>query len=265
LLAFAYYRISTIAGHVSRIPIHPVLRPAVYSSFISFTGINPTEIPESLSSYPTLSALFSRTLDPSLRPIAASSLVSPADGKIVHIVSNSSPSHTVTIKNTQYSLSELINKKSDESWNAIVVYLAPKNYHRFHAPIQLNQQRISYFGGNLMSVDPWFVKRVPGLLTLNERVVMHADTELGWLSYVAVGATCVGSIFFGGSDIPVGGAKGWRDVEIDDSASRLGKGDEVGGFRMGSTVVLVWSGEGEFVVKEGDEIKVGEGVWTKRE
>jgi phosphatidylserine decarboxylase len=240
-----------------------VLRPTVYSTFISFTGINPREIPGSLSSYQTLAALFSRSLEPSLRPIASTSLVSPADGTIVHIVSGVSPSHTVTIKNTEYSLSELINKKNDEKWNAIVVYLAPKNYHRFHAPTRLDPTRIQYFGGDLMSVDPWFVSRVPSLLTRNERVVMDATTGVGWLSYVAVGATCVGSIFFGGSSIPVGGRKGWRDVAGDGNS--VEKGAEVGGFRMGSTVVLVWSGEGEFIVNEGDGIKVGEGVWRRNE
>jgi phosphatidylserine decarboxylase len=238
----------------------------MYGGFIRLTGINPLEIPESLDSYPTLSHLFSRRINPSLRPISPVDLVCPADGKIVHVVSNVSAAHTVEIKSVKYSLEELINKRdssSDEAWNALVVYLAPKNYHRFHAPAALDPVTIQHFTGELMSVDPWFVHRVPGLFTRNERIVVHAESPVGWLAYVAVGATCVGSIFLDNTDIVASSPTGWRDVRGRGAA--VEKGGEVGGFRMGSTVVIVWSGEGAFMVGEGEDVRVGQGVWKRRE
>ncbi|KAL3893788.1 MAG: hypothetical protein SGCHY_005633 [Lobulomycetales sp.] len=285
--------------------ILPLKRRPLYSAFISITGIDSSEIPLDLVAYPDFAALFSRSIDMRrLRPIDSdAALVSPADGRILHLARNVGPDRRITVKNTSYSLAELVaastasragglNAAADEApWNAAVVYLAPRNYHRFHSPCDLIPKRLYHHTGEtLYSVSPIMLERVPGLLHRNERVIMHADlaesrvtdalvekeplsptAKGGWMAYVAVGATCVGSIEW--NDAPAlqtnnhasssGKDNRVQQVIVPESArQRLAKGDEIGAFNFGSTIVLVWSGlPGEFCVSEGDAIRVGEAIF----
>ncbi|OBT40751.1 hypothetical protein VE00_09284 [Pseudogymnoascus sp. WSF 3629] len=158
-----------------------------------------------------------------------------------------------------------------------VIYLAPGDYHRFHSPTAWVAEKRRHFAGELYSVSPYLQRTLPGLFTLNERVALLGRWRHGFFSMTPVGATNVGSIVIN-FDAELRTNSLLSDKAADKSpngyaeatygaASRvlhgcaLGRGEEMGGFRLGSTVVLVFEApEGEMEEKEGWD---GEGQWRK--
>ncbi|MDX1555446.1 MAG: archaetidylserine decarboxylase, partial [Xanthomonadales bacterium] len=120
------------------------------------------------------------------------------------------------------------------------IYLAPHNYHRVHMPCAGTLQRMIHIPGRLFGVADWSVRQVPRLFARNERVVSIFSTERGPLALVLVGAFMVGSIetVWAGRVTPPRGRRtkvgDWSRHEIS-----LDKGEEMGRFNMGSTVILV--------------------------
>lgn len=163
-----------------------------------------------------------------------------------------------------------------------VVYLAPGDYHRFHSPVNWVVERRRHFVGELYSVSPYLQNRLPNLFTLNERVVLLGRWKYGMFSMTPVGATNVGSIkihfdrelrtnslthYATKADSEGGFAEAnYRGASALLGGHPLVKGAEIGGFNLGSTVVLVFeapgSEEGGFrwMVERGQYIKVGEAL-----
>ncbi|KAI8048331.1 phosphatidylserine decarboxylase-domain-containing protein [Gilbertella persicaria] len=154
-----------------------------------------------------------------------------------------------------------------------VVYLAPGDYHRFHSPTNWVVQTRRHFAGELFSVSPYFVNLLQNLFVLNERVALLGKWKHGFFSMIPVGATNVGSIKINfdealktnrKEDLPLGT---YTEVTYK-SASKIlnGKalrfGDEMGGFYLGSTVVLVFEAPTSFKfnVTSGQKIKMGEAL-----
>lgn len=171
-----------------------------------------------------------------------------------------------------------------------VVYLAPGDYHRFHSPVNWVAEQRRHFAGELYSVSPYLQNRLPNLFTLNERVVLLGRWKHGMFSMTPVGATNVGSIKIHFDkelrtnslthDATNAGKTGlpFAEATYKGSSALLGghpvvKGAEVGGFNLGSTIVLVFEAPGgggtaadgkgggfKFLVKRGQRIKVGEAL-----
>lgn len=147
-----------------------------------------------------------------------------------------------------------------------VVYLAPGDYHRFHSPVSWVVESRRHFAGELYSVSPYLVSKLPGLFTLNERVVLLGRWKYGFFGYVPVGATNVGSIVIN-FDRELRTNSLLTDTLADKAAEEasergepysgyaeatytsaspvlgghaLGKGEEMGGFQLGSTIVMVF-------------------------
>ncbi|KAI0369878.1 phosphatidylserine decarboxylase [Pilatotrama ljubarskyi] len=155
----------------------------------------------------------------------------------------------------------------------IVIYLAPGDYHRFHSPTSWVVERRRHFVGDLFSVSPWMAKRLENLFVLNERVALLGRWRYGFFSMVPVGATNVGSIkinFDQALRTNVGSRRehpvGTFTEAVYSAASPilngqpLAKGDEMGGFCLGSTIVLVFEAphQFDFAVKAGEKVKVGQ-------
>lgn len=147
-----------------------------------------------------------------------------------------------------------------------VVYLAPGDYHRFHSPVSWVVESRRHFAGELYSVSPYLVKSLPGLFTLNERVVLLGRWKYGFFSYTPVGATNVGSIVVNFdkelrtnslltdtmADKAAEEAKergepysGYAEATYESASPVLGghalrRGEEMGGFQLGSTIVMVF-------------------------
>ena len=148
----------------------------------------------------------------------------------------------------------------------IVVYLAPGDYHRFHSPTSWVVERRRHFAGELYSVSPYLQRTLPGLFTLNERVVLLGRWRWGFFSFTPVGATNVGSIKINfdselrtnslTTDTAADRAaeealergepySGFAEATYAQSSRLLGghalrKGEEMGGFQLGSSIVLVF-------------------------
>ncbi|CAH8490008.1 unnamed protein product, partial [Schistosoma turkestanicum] len=131
--------------------------------------------------------------------------VSPVDGKVLHCGPIDSKNAVLEqIKGIYYSLDEflgpmgniesLTGKTSDRSLYQCVIYLAPGDYHRFHSPVEWIPTVRRHFPGRLLSVRPNIAGRLPGLYTINERVVYLGEWNYGLMSFAAVGAFGVGNI-----------------------------------------------------------------------
>ena len=150
----------------------------------------------------------------------------------------------------------------------IVIYLAPGDYHRFHSPASWVVERRRHFAGELYSVSPWLQRKLPGLFTLNERVALLGRWRWGFFSFVPVGATNVGSIKINfdselrtnslTTDTAADRAaeeaseqgkpySGFSEATYSAASKILGghslkRGEEMGGFKLGSSIVLVFEG-----------------------
>ena len=198
-----------------------------------------------ISSYRSFNDFFTRALRPDARPLAAAALVCPVDGAI----SQFGPIEGEQIfqaKGHQYSSTALVGGDAAlaaqfRGGSFATLYLSPRDYHRIHMPCDGRLLRMIYVPGDLFSVNPVTARGVPGLFARNERVVCVFDTAQGPMVLTLVGATIVGSM-----------ATVWHGVLPRERAVRewhydnqtppllLKKGDEMGRFLLGSTVVLLF-------------------------
>ena len=220
--------------------------------------VNMAEAAETdLATYPSFNAFFTRLLKEGVRPIADNDIVSPVDG----VVRQAGPIVTgqiVQAKGQDYSVLSLLG--GDDALTAefvggqfATIYLSPKDYHRIHMPVTGKLRKMRYVPGDLFSVSPRTARTVPDLFARNERVVVTFDTELGPMVMVLVGAIFVGSMatVWSGQITP-GYGKAVRQWTYDDAeAMMIEKGQEMGRFNMGSTVVLLF---GEQAVTFNDQI-----------
>ena len=148
----------------------------------------------------------------------------------------------------------------------VVIYLAPGDYHRFHSPVSWVAEKRRHFAGELYSVSPYLQRTLPGLFTLNERVVLLGRWRWGFFSFTPVGATNVGSIRVNfDSELRTNSIRtdtaadraaeeaarrgepycGFAEATYSQASTVLGghalrRGEEMGGFQLGSSIVLVF-------------------------
>jgi len=198
------------------------------------------------SHYKTFNEFFTRQLKPELRPIASSKLVSPVDGTISQFgqIVNSS---LVQAKGVTYTLDALLGGEKErsklyENGQFITIYLSPKDYHRIHMPCSGKLINQTHIPGRLFSVAKHTVNTIKGIFARNERVVANFETEYGPMAMVLVGAINVAAIetVWAGLITPPKGksltTKNYKEKEIS-----LDKGEEMGRFNMGSTVILLFA------------------------
>ena len=159
-----------------------------------------------------------------------------------------------------------------------VVYLAPGDYHRFHSPTNWVVERRRHFAGELFSVSPYIARRLANLFVLNERVVLFGRYRYGFFSMIPVGATNVGSIKISfDRDLKTNALtkdkpeSGFVEATYRNASRLLGgqplkAGEEMGGFSLGSTIVLVFEAplDFEFRIREGEKVKVGQAIGAVR-
>jgi phosphatidylserine decarboxylase len=125
---------------------------------------------------------------------------------------------------------------------------------RFHSPAVWKPENRRHFHGELLSVNPKIAKLVPGLFCINERVVYTGEWEHGFFSFTAVGATNVGSVqVYIDEELKTNRWRGFKAgsaKEYDELPMKkdtvLSKGELVGQFNMGSTIVLVFEAPESF-------------------
>jgi phosphatidylserine decarboxylase len=200
---------------------------------------------ENISEFETFNAFFTRELKPGVRQIDPDPLafVSPSDGKISQS-GRITTDRILQAKGQHYSIRSLLANDPSSAEFAkgffATVYLSPKDYHRVHMPLDGKLQRMIHIPGRLFSVAPYTVRQVPNLFARNERVISLFDTSHGPMALVLVGAMLVSSMetVWSGVVTPPRGRKiargDWSRRDIS-----LARGEEMGRFNMGSTVILL--------------------------
>ncbi len=240
--------LSRLAGRLADNDRTPALKNRVIKWFIGRYGVNMSEALESEpEAYPSFNAFFTRALKPGLRPIDSGSsvLVSPVDGAISQL-GRVTGDRVFQAKGQSFSLTELLGgddarAEAFTEGEFATIYLSPKDYHRIHMPLAGRLREMVYVPGKLFSVNPVTAENVPNLFARNERVACIFDTDAGPMALVLVGAMIVGSVetTWGGVVAPGTGLVTSTRYDDDQPAIEFEKGEEMGRFRLGSTVVLV--------------------------
>ncbi|GAA4362476.1 archaetidylserine decarboxylase [Kangiella marina] len=202
---------------------------------------------ENPEDYETFNDFFTRSLKEGVRPIAQgdSVIVNPADGKVSQL-GPIEKGFIFQAKGHRYSAKTLLGGNAElakpfENGEFATIYLSPKDYHRVHMPMNGKLTKMIHVPGNLFSVNPLTARNVPNLFARNERVVAMFDTDIGPMAMVLVGATIVGSIetVWEGTITPPtrDDIKAW---DYHDKNITLDKGQEMGRFKLGSTVILLF-------------------------
>jgi phosphatidylserine decarboxylase len=198
-----------------------------------------------ISSYASFNEFFTRPLRADARPLHSSKFICPVDGAISQFGAIKQ-GQIFQAKGHDYSATALVGGDSTlaaqfHDGDFATIYLSPRDYHRIHMPCDARLTRMIYVPGDLFSVNPTTARGVPGLFARNERVVCVFDTEQGPFVLALVGATIVGSMattWHGIVNPPR--SKQVREWRYDDQNIRFKKGDEMGRFLLGSTVVMLF-------------------------
>ncbi len=215
--------------------------------FVRKYGVDMNEAAVSdIASYKSFNDFFTRALKPGARPLADADLICPVDGTVSQI-GRIAHDQIVQAKGHSYSTTALVggdavlaDRYRDGSFATL--YLSPKDYHRIHMPCDGTLTRMIHVPGSLFSVNPTTARGVPGLFARNERVVCVFDNaRLGSFVLTLVGATIVGSmatVWHGAVNPPR--VRRTREWSYPERNVTLKKGEEMGRFMLGSTVVLLF-------------------------
>lgn len=252
--------LSRAAGAVARLRVPRGLRKPLWGFLGRRLGIDADSIPGELTDYRSFLELFVRPYKDGARPLPQEpeAWCSPSDGRLV-AVERVAPEGSWVIKGAPYATHELLPRVPPErlrGYRALQVYLAPYDYHRYHAPCALRVDAATVMPGGLQPVDPLLVRRSMRVLARNRRVLLHCTADDGsplWLLYV--GALNVGGMRFRFDETLGNGA--WHASERRyDPPPRLARGAEMGCFEFGSTVVLFTPPGMRPLVRAGDKVQV---------
>lgn len=251
-----------LMGLFARTRLPALLRRGLLRWYVKKYKVNLDECVGTLDDYPTLVDFFTRALKPGLRPIdpAPDALVSPVDGR-AYSVGFVHEGRIPQAEGRSFSAAELLGEGDRYEGGAYaVLYLSPQDYHRVHVPREGLLRRWRYSPGQLWPVFDAATRRVPELFSRNERLTSFLDVGVGELAVVMVGAFGVGRMRVVYDDITTNDGGEASEGRLE-PARELGRGDELGRFEMGSTVILVCPpGTGRFSVAPGDRVRVGQRI-----
>ncbi|SFT45117.1 archaetidylserine decarboxylase [Halomonas saccharevitans] len=220
----------------------PWLKNALIQAFIRRFKVDMDEAAEpDPTAYATFNDFFTRALEDDARPIGEG-VVSPADGTLSQF-GPIEAGQLIQAKGHRFSAMELLGGYGEAARRYLggsfaTVYLSPSDYHRVHMPVGGTLTEMVYVPGRLFSVNAATTHHVPNLFARNERLVCHFDTEHGPMVMVLVGAMIVAAIetVWAGQITPL--PRGDVQRIRFDTPVRLEKGEEMGRFKLGSTVVM---------------------------
>lgn len=239
--------ISRAAGRLAALQLPKSLMLWVIKRFAQHFSIDLSEVKLPLTEFSSLQAFFIRELKTGIRPLDTheDGFVSPCDGAYGQsgVVEKGL---LMQIKGKSFRLAELL---ADDKWSQsleggsyAVLYLSPRDYHRFHSPCDLHITQAAHVPGRLWPVNSWAVSHVDEVFCVNERVVMKAlGQNQENFAIIAVGATMVGKVKLTFDDTLTTNTKDGRfePRSYAPFQANLKKGDELGRFEFGSTLVVV--------------------------
>jgi phosphatidylserine decarboxylase len=246
----------------------PAFKNTLIRQFIKLYGVNMNEALEpDPRRYRSFNEFFTRALLPEARPVDLdeNAVVCPADG-VLSQAGDIEDGSIFQAKGHDYALIELLGgnmawSQRFEQGSFATIYLSPKDYHRVHMPLTGELKKMIHVPGRLFSVNDTTTRRVPNLFTRNERVVCLFETGLGPMALVLVGAIFVASIetIWAGTITPVSRqVHRWDYPPVHpEQPIQLEKGEEMGRFNMGSTVILLF---GKDAIDWLEELTPGQAV-----
>lgn len=266
-----HHTFSRLVGLLAESEFGPIKKTFIHR-FASSFGVDMSEAERpDLDDYRNFNDFFTRALKPGARPFPADpkALGSPIDG----VVNQAGPIEAGKIfqaKGRSYTTTELLGGDSLQArhyqdGHFATLYLSPKDYHRVHMPCAGRLVRTTFIPGRLFSVNNVTASSVPKLFARNERLVCEFETERGRMIMVLVGAMIVASIETTWAGVVAPFRRGILKHDFDKPELHLDRGEEMGRFRLGSTVVMLfekdqvnWSRE----LTSGTKIKMGQALET---
>jgi phosphatidylserine decarboxylase len=238
--------------------------PSLVSSVISRTysqvfAVNMSEAAVPHGGYKSFDAFFTRSLRSGARPISDVPLVSPSDGT-VSAVGPIDDASRLFVKGQPYEVGELLGSRTDarrfSGGSFCVIYLSPRDYHRVHSPVDGFVEQVRAIEGELYPVNAIGERHISKLFVRNRRVVVDMLSEsTGRVALVMVGAMIVGKVsinVIGSCDVPAGSHPLSPLVPVH-------RGDELGAFHLGSTVVLLSDTSAAFRLEPGP-VRMGQSL-----
>jgi phosphatidylserine decarboxylase len=261
--------ISRSVGRLARVERRGV-KNALIRGFMTLFKVDMRDAAEpEPTAYPSFNAFFTRALAPGARELPADpgALACPVDGT----VSESGPldsGQLLQAKGFRYELTRLLGGAAPEALvrgSFATIYLAPWHYHRIHSPADARLVEMRYIPGALFSVNGATAAALPQLFTRNERVACLFECEFGPMAVVLVGALNVGSIAtaWAGPIAPGPGrrAASWQYPQTGQGSVHLARGEELGRFNLGSTVIVVLPADGPRLapgIAAGSHVRFGQ-------
>jgi phosphatidylserine decarboxylase len=262
-----------LVGLTARRRLPVPLRSAAYRAFARATGADLDEAELDVRAYTSLGDLFARRLRPGARSICEDygAIISPCDG-VLAARGTAVDGALVQAKGRNYQLEDLVVDEELagklRGGDYATIYLSPKDYHRVHTPLDGTIIRYDYIPGALWPVNPVVAQRRDRLLSRNERVVITLKAgRLGMVAIVMVAASGVGNIALhhAPESVTWRAAGEPRRIEV---GVEVQKGDELGAFRLGSTVVMAFEPGAvaldEDLCQVGQVVRMGERMGTAR-
>ncbi len=259
--------LSHLVGRASRARAPAVLHRWAMRAFARRYQVQLEEAELGFDGYATFADFFSRRLKRGLRPIDAREniVVSPVDG-VVSQAGYAAGSECLQAKGICYSLEALLGSAEAAArfrdGAFATLYLSPRDYHRIHAPLSGRIESYAYIPGEFWPVNGRSVRSKSSLFCLNERLITFLATQAGPCAIVKVGATCVARIRASYGEVVTHSDKP-GEVHRFSEPILVNKGDEVGAFEMGSTVILLFQ-QGRVrwddALVEGSPARMGERI-----
>lgn len=269
--------ISVCASHVlgfldkARLPqfaLTPMIR-----AYVRWFAVDMSQVAIPEGGFDTFGSFFARRLQPNSRHICGDpgSLVCPCDGLIVDLGDiDADDATTLVIKGVTYRLGELIGDEQTAAELAgggyCVIYLHPRDYHRVHVPVSSVLTRVQHLPGTRLPVAPWAAEFNKDVLRRNERLAFHLEWSSNGDRLVLLMVSAFG---VGGIESETVGMEpaGRRTIQDATAGTFRRRGDEIGAFRLGSTVALLWP-KGAVILDEsvqvGGRVCVGQRIGRLR-
>lgn len=227
---------------------HPLwLKNWVIGQFVRIFNVDMAQAQEpDYTRYASFNEFFTRPLREGARPIAEADIVCPADGAISQMGAIRE-GLLLQAKGRYYTVEELLGGDADQAalfdkGDFATVYLSPKDYHRVHMPVAGKLTGTTYVPGQLFSVNGTTAENVDRLFARNERLICYFETDLGPVAVILVGAMIVAGIetVWDGQVAPPTKRPQFKNFLAPPAEVSLAKGEEMGRFKLGSTVILLF-------------------------
>lgn len=257
--------ISRVFGELGHLRLPKSLQSAINRAYVRYFGIDMSEFRHP-DDYESLVALFTRALQ---KPrTLQDAFISPCDSLVFAQGASFGDGEQLafSIKDRTYSVNELLQGvcEADELSKGVDyanLYLSPRDYHRYHAPCDMQILASAYTKGRLYSVSAKALQKVANLYTKNERVALRCKCGESVFWLVFVGATNVGKMRFHFDKEIQTNAKNTQNFTHNYTQNFVKKGDELGYFELGSTIVIIaQKGFLKFTAKQGDKVKFGDKI-----